>query len=111
MTSHDIGNYGVVRSELIEVFQKLLSWWHSKSPRDRLFHTLANAQSYEEWEEAAFELDELLSKDLWYETGTSRPHSLPNCDASKYHLTTPAGAKTPSADITITGSSLADLKH
>jgi hypothetical protein len=32
----------------------------------RLFHTLANAQSYEEWEEAAFELDELQSKDIWY---------------------------------------------
>jgi hypothetical protein len=31
-----------------------------------LFHTLATAQTYEEWEEAAFELDELLSKDLWY---------------------------------------------
>ncbi|KAJ5855787.1 Acyl transferase/acyl hydrolase/lysophospholipase [Penicillium soppii] len=51
---------------------KLLSWWHSKSPRDRLFHTLANAQSYEEWEEAAFELDELLSKDLWRQNPISR---------------------------------------
>ncbi|CAG8119072.1 unnamed protein product [Penicillium olsonii] len=51
---------------------KLLSWWHSKSPRDRLFHTLSNAQSYEEWEEAAFELDELLSKDLWRQNPVSR---------------------------------------
>jgi hypothetical protein len=44
---------------------KLLSWWASKSPRARLAHVLATAQTYEEWEEAAFELDELLSKDLW----------------------------------------------
>lgn len=36
------------------------------SPKTRLLHTLATAQSYEQWEEAAFELDELLSKDLWY---------------------------------------------
>lgn len=46
--------------------QKLLSWWRSKSPRDRLLHRLKAAQTYEEWEEAAFELDELLSMDLWY---------------------------------------------
>lgn len=46
--------------------QKLLSWWRSKSPRDRILHRLKVAQTYEEWEEAAFELDELLSMDLWY---------------------------------------------
>ncbi|KAJ6089376.1 hypothetical protein N7467_004592 [Penicillium canescens] len=65
-----------VFSMLLDVTQfwkdKLLSWLHSKSPRDRLFHTLANAQSYEEWEEAAFELDELLSKDLWRQNPVSR---------------------------------------
>lgn len=37
----------------------------SRSPRDQLLHRLATAQSYEEWEQAAFELDELLSADLW----------------------------------------------
>lgn len=56
-------------SMLLDVAQfwrdKLSSWWNSKSPRNRLFHTLATARSFEEWEEAAFELDELLSKDLW----------------------------------------------
>lgn len=103
MTRNDNRHDCVACSELIEELQKLLSWWHSKSPRDRLFHTLANAQSYEEWEEAAFELDELLSKDLWYETRTSQSHSPPNCDASKYNLTTPVGAKILSADTTITG--------
>lgn len=45
--------------------QRLLSWWKSKSPRNKLLHGLATARSYEEWEETAFELDELLSTDLW----------------------------------------------
>ncbi|KGO65111.1 Patatin/Phospholipase A2-like protein [Penicillium italicum] len=67
---------GAIWNMVLDVAQfwrdKLLSWWHSKSPRDRLFHTLANAQSYEEWEEAAFELDELQSKDLWRQNPVSR---------------------------------------
>lgn len=28
-------------------------------------HRLANARTFEEWESAAFDLDELLSIDLW----------------------------------------------
>ncbi|CRL19900.1 ARF/SAR superfamily [Penicillium camemberti] len=67
---------GAIWNMVLDVAQfwrdKLLSWWHSKSPRDRLFHTLANAQSYEEWEEAAFQLDELQSKDLWRQNPVSR---------------------------------------
>ncbi|KAJ5568787.1 hypothetical protein N7450_011273 [Penicillium hetheringtonii] len=63
-------------SMLLDVAQfwrdKLSSWWNSKSPRNRLFHTLATARSFEEWEEAAFELDELLSKDLWRQNPVSR---------------------------------------
>ena len=65
-TRHDITRGFQSDLELMSGLQKLLSWWHSKSPRDRLFHTLAHAQSYEEWEEAAFELDELQCKDIWY---------------------------------------------
>lgn len=45
--------------------QRLLSWWKSKSPRNKLLDDLTTAQTYEEWEEAAFELDELISTDLW----------------------------------------------
>ncbi|KAJ5160572.1 uncharacterized protein N7482_007576 [Penicillium canariense] len=52
--------------------QKLYSWWVSKSPKEQLLHSLATAQSYEEWEEAAFELDELLSNDLWRQNSMSR---------------------------------------
>jgi TAG lipase/lysophosphatidylethanolamine acyltransferase len=51
---------------LIKVaLQRLLAWWFSKSPKTRLRHCLATAQTFEEWEEAAFELDELRSADLW----------------------------------------------
>ncbi|KAJ6150812.1 hypothetical protein N7470_007406 [Penicillium chermesinum] len=52
--------------------QKLLSWWTSKTPHARLLHALETAQTYEQWEEAAFELDELLSKDLWRQNSVSR---------------------------------------
>ncbi|KAH1578136.1 hypothetical protein KXX17_006882 [Aspergillus fumigatus] len=58
---------------LIKVaLQRLLAWWFSKSPKTRLRHRLATAQTFEEWEEAAFELDELRSADLWRQNPTSR---------------------------------------
>jgi TAG lipase / lysophosphatidylethanolamine acyltransferase len=40
-------------------------WWRSRSPQDQLSHSLASADTFEEWEKAAFRLDELLSGDLW----------------------------------------------
>ncbi|KAL2831983.1 acyl transferase/acyl hydrolase/lysophospholipase [Aspergillus cavernicola] len=52
--------------------ERLLSWWRSKSPRIRLRHSLAISTSYEDWEESAFELDELLSSDLWRQNPTSK---------------------------------------
>ncbi|OJJ49548.1 hypothetical protein ASPZODRAFT_88761 [Penicilliopsis zonata CBS 506.65] len=51
---------------------KLLSWWRSKSPKATLLHCLATALSFEDWEEAAFQLDELLSTDLWRQNPVSR---------------------------------------
>lgn len=51
---------------------KLLSRWTSQSPRRQLMHRLANARTFEEWESAAFDLDELLSIDLWRQNPTSR---------------------------------------
>ncbi|KAL2802803.1 hypothetical protein BJX63DRAFT_98242 [Aspergillus granulosus] len=52
--------------------RKLLSWWSSKSPRTRLRHSLKTATNYEDWEEAAFELDEILSLDLWRQNPASK---------------------------------------
>ncbi|OJJ38606.1 hypothetical protein ASPWEDRAFT_36294 [Aspergillus wentii DTO 134E9] len=70
------GLFTAVISMMLDVAQfwkyRLLSWWRSKSPRDRLLHCLAIAQTYEEWEDAAFDLDELLSTDLWRQNPTSR---------------------------------------
>ncbi|KAI9367700.1 hypothetical protein BJX61DRAFT_280023 [Aspergillus egyptiacus] len=52
--------------------ERLLFWWRSKSPRTRLRHSLEIATNYEDWEETAFELDELLSLDLWRQNPTSK---------------------------------------
>ena len=48
------------------------SWWHKKKPLDALLETLANAKSFEEWERAAFQLDELLCTDLWRQNASSK---------------------------------------
>ncbi|KAE8145910.1 acyl transferase/acyl hydrolase/lysophospholipase [Aspergillus avenaceus] len=70
------GVFAAVTSMILDVArfweERLLSWWRSMSPRSRLRYHLANALTYEEWEEAAFELDELLSMDLWRQNPTSR---------------------------------------
>jgi TAG lipase / lysophosphatidylethanolamine acyltransferase len=39
-----------------------LTW---KKPVEVWFDVLKNAKTYEEWEEAAFQLDVLLGNDLW----------------------------------------------
>ncbi|OJI97676.1 hypothetical protein ASPVEDRAFT_37100 [Aspergillus versicolor CBS 583.65] len=52
--------------------ERLFSWWRSKSPQTRLRHELTIATNYEDWEEAAFELDELLSLDLWRQNPSSK---------------------------------------
>ncbi len=52
--------------------QKAYGWWTQKNPQKALLDALAEAQSYEEWEEAAFKLDELLHTDLWRQNATSK---------------------------------------
>jgi len=41
-------------------------WLTRKKPVEIWFEILRNAKAYEEWEEAAFQLDVLLGNDLWY---------------------------------------------
>lgn len=48
------------------------SWWHKKKPLDALLETLTNATSFEAWEGAAFQLDELLYTDLWRQNASSK---------------------------------------
>ncbi|KZF26452.1 hypothetical protein L228DRAFT_257889 [Xylona heveae TC161] len=51
---------------------KLVFWWRAKRPRDALLEVLADARVYEEWEGAAYQLDELLGNDLWRQNPTSK---------------------------------------
>ena len=52
--------------------QKAYRWWTKKHPEKALLESLADAQSYEQWEEAAFQLDELLHTDLWRQNASSK---------------------------------------
>ncbi|MCJ1292843.1 hypothetical protein MMC34_004396 [Xylographa carneopallida] len=46
-------------------------WWNQKKPRDALIEALAAAQTFEEWEEIAYLLDELDGADLWRQNAAS----------------------------------------
>jgi hypothetical protein len=50
---------------LISVFKTFRTWWLRKSPKDLLLENLHEANSYEEWSAAAYQLDTLLQYDLW----------------------------------------------
>lgn len=50
-------------------FQKLWAWYTRKAPRERLIKELAKAKSFEEWQNTAIKLDEVLGNDLWYVLG------------------------------------------
>ncbi|CAD6571187.1 MAG: hypothetical protein ASARMPREDX12_006499 [Alectoria sarmentosa] len=51
---------------------KASSWWHRKPALNTLLSTLGTASSFEEWEETAFALDELLHLDLWRQNASSK---------------------------------------
>ena len=48
------------------ISQRLYRWWTVKPAKAVLLETLSEAKLFEEWEAAAYQLDELLSNDLWY---------------------------------------------
>ncbi|KAI4162045.1 MAG: hypothetical protein LQ342_004357 [Letrouitia transgressa] len=52
--------------------EKAYGWWKRKPSKRALLENLADAQSYEEWEEAALQLDELLQADLWRQNASSK---------------------------------------
>ena len=43
-----------------------MSAYRRKRPKEVLLDEMARAETFEEWDEAAFRLDELLGNDLWY---------------------------------------------
>ena len=55
------------------MLKRLYAWWTKKSDRDVLLETIAEARLFEEWEGAAYQLDEVLGYDLWYGFATRRP--------------------------------------
>lgn len=57
---------------LTAVSKKVSSWWTEKKPRDVLLEALASSNLYEEYEAAAFQLDEVLGYDLWRQNPTSK---------------------------------------
>lgn len=51
--------------------QRLYSWWTRKPTKDVLLESIQEARLFEEWEAAAFQLDEVLGYDLWRQNPTS----------------------------------------
>ena len=51
---------------ILTPFQRLFTWLTSKSTKDILLESLRDARLFEEWEAAAYQLDEVLRYDMWY---------------------------------------------
>ncbi|MCJ1312457.1 hypothetical protein MMC25_006131 [Agyrium rufum] len=58
----------------IEFKMKARTWLATSSPQSTLLHTLANAESYETWIQAAYSLDDLLARDLWRQNPCSKSY-------------------------------------
>ncbi|KAF1996838.1 hypothetical protein P154DRAFT_497866 [Amniculicola lignicola CBS 123094] len=54
------------------IMKRLYNWWTKKSDRDILLEAITEARLFEEWEGAAFQLDEVLTYDLWRQNATSK---------------------------------------
>ncbi|PFH56739.1 hypothetical protein XA68_16053 [Ophiocordyceps unilateralis] len=54
--------------------RELFNWYNRRNPVELWLELLRNAQTFEEWEEAALHLDSLLGLDLWCNNPTSREY-------------------------------------
>jgi TAG lipase/lysophosphatidylethanolamine acyltransferase len=48
--------------------------WHTRSPLEILLDQMAKAETYEEWEVTAYQLDALLGNEFWRQNATSRDY-------------------------------------
>lgn len=55
-----------VTMKLTAIAKRFVRWVVKKKPTGLWLDILKEAKTYEEWEEAAFQLDVLLGNDLWY---------------------------------------------
>ena len=55
----------VMHTTVLTTRQRLMRWLTKKQPASLWIDLLRDAKTYEEWEEAAFQLDVLLGNDLW----------------------------------------------
>ncbi|KAI9691761.1 MAG: hypothetical protein M1822_007833 [Bathelium mastoideum] len=64
--------FGIV-FEVVFFWQlRLYNWWTKKSPKQLLFEIASEARTFEEWEAAAFQLDEIFGSDLWRQNPASK---------------------------------------
>ncbi|KAF1831884.1 hypothetical protein BDW02DRAFT_600453 [Decorospora gaudefroyi] len=56
------------------MLKKLYAWWRQKSQRDLLLEAISDARLFEEWEAAAYKLDEVLDYDMWRQTAISKDY-------------------------------------
>jgi hypothetical protein len=54
-----------------DMLKKLYAWWRQKNHRDLLLEAIGDARLFEEWEAAAYKLDEVLDYDMWYANPTT----------------------------------------
>jgi hypothetical protein len=59
---------GLLLTTVRSVAKRFFAWCKSKSNKDVLLESLRESKLFEEWEAAAFQLDEVLGYDLWYVT-------------------------------------------
>jgi len=56
------------------MLKRLWAWCTQKSQRDQLIDITNEAQQFEEWEAAAYSLDECMNYDYWYAFLSSLNH-------------------------------------
>lgn len=64
--------WGTIVEILFFWFRKIYKWLTRKRPAEIWLEVLKNANTYEGWEEAAFQLDLIIGNDLWRQNPTSK---------------------------------------